>query len=198
MYADFTKIGRKGYLVVPRTLLEEALRTEASFTMAQAYLYLFMRCEFCDRKGEGALKRGQVAFTSKELAERFGWKRTTVRDYLHDLERLGVVKLEVVKGVKSIVTLCFYEALTGGRGKPMEEREQVRFMEFWKRYYDLLDREGSDLYAALAEWGRIDQKERRMAMENMELYFRSLSDIRYVKSAGNYLRFKVFLMRDHA
>ena len=33
-----------------------------------------------------------------------------------------------------------------------------------------------------------------MAVENVETYFRSLCDMRFVKTAGNYLRFKAYVM----
>lgn len=196
MYANFTKMGGNGYLVVPRNLLEESLKVEGPFTVAQAYLYLFMRCEFCNRKG--GLKRGQVAFTSSELAARFGWKRGAVREFIHSLQELGLVRLEVVPGVKSKLTMCFYEALTGGKGKPVEMHDKEGFLNFWRMYYELLEREGTDLYPAFSEWGRLSEGERRLAVENMERYFRSLSDIRYVKTACNYLRFKAFLMLENA
>lgn len=197
LYTCFTKIGKNGYLVVPRSLLEESLKEQESFTVGQAYLYLFMRCEFCNRKGKGALKRGQVAFTLGELAERFGWKKGTVRGFLRELKELGLVRMEVVPGVKIKLTLCFYEALTGGHGRPVEEREKEEFLHFWRTYYDLLEREGTDLYAALAEWNRMTEEEHRLAVQNMERYFRSLNDIRYVRTACNYLRLKTFLQPEN-
>lgn len=55
---DFKGMGTGGYLVVPRNLLGRVLDTGTPFTPAQAYMYLYVRCEFCNRKGKEALKRG--------------------------------------------------------------------------------------------------------------------------------------------
>ncbi|WP_418946505.1 hypothetical protein [Phocaeicola plebeius] len=56
---DFKGMGTGGYLVVPRNLLGRVLDTGTPFTPAQAYMYLYVRCEFCNRKGKEALKRGR-------------------------------------------------------------------------------------------------------------------------------------------
>lgn len=194
LYSKFTKIGQDGYLVVPRGLLDAALDFEGEFTPWQAYLYLFVHCAFCDQPGRNALHRGQIAFTAAELAGRFNWGVSRVRTFLHVLQKMGIVKLEMVPGVKSIMTLSYYDALTGGKGNPVKKQGRKEFFLFWKNYYQLLGRDGTDYYRALAEWTRMTQEEQTMAVEHMERYFRSLTDMRFVKAAANYLRCKAFLM----
>ena len=39
----------------------------------------------------------------------------------------------------------------------------------------------------------LTEEEKRLAVQNMVPYFESLTDIRFVKTACNYLRFKVYL-----
>lgn len=194
LYSNFTKIGSGGYLVVPRSLLDEALNIEGAFTLSQAYLFLYAHCAFCDQPGKDALRRGQIAFTAIELAERFNWKKSAVRTFLRALQKMGVVKMETVPGVKTKVTLCFYEALTGGKGRKLKTSEKKEFYAFWNRYYQLLGRDGTDYYQAMGEWARMTERERTMAVEHTERYFRSLTDIHFVKMAVNYLRFKAYLM----
>lgn len=97
---DFKGMGTGGYLVVPRNLLGRVLDTGTPFTPAQAYMYLYAHCEFCNRKGKEALRRGQMTCTSGELAERFMWSKNAVRDFLRTLRDLGVLEMEVVPGVK--------------------------------------------------------------------------------------------------
>lgn len=194
LYDDFAGTRKGGYLVVPRNLLEKTFETKAAFTPAQAYMYLYVRCEFCNRPGKEGLKRGQMVYTSAKLAKRFGWSGSSVRLFLRMLRDMGLVKLEVVPGLGSKLTLCFYEVLTGGQGRPVHEADRVQFAEFWKRYYALLEKDGSDYYPALSEWGRMSGKERKLAMERMERYFYSLNDMHFVKSAVSYLRYKAFLM----
>lgn len=194
LYPKFTRMGEGGYLVVPRRLLNEALDMEGVFTPAQAYLFLFVNCEFCDRAGGLKLKRGQMAFTSGGLAKVFKWSKSAVRNFLYALKDMGVITLDVVPGVKSKLTMCYYEALTGGQGRPLETEDKLEFFTFWKNYYELLDRDGSDYYPALMEWRRLSKKDRKLAVERVERYFRSLPDIRFVKAVTNYLRCKAFLM----
>lgn len=193
----FTKIGPEGYLVVPRALLNEVLNMDTRFSATQAYLYLFIHCAFCDQPKDGGLKRGQMAFTAAELAERFNWSTRVVRDFLYSLREKGIVELEQVPGVQSKLKMCFYETLTGGKGRPIDSDERKDCHAFWKRYYGLLNREATDYYSTVEEWGRMTNAERTLAMENMERYFRSLNDIQYVKSAVNYLKYKAFLMPEN-
>lgn len=192
-FLSFKTMGKNGYLTVPRNLLEEVFCVDKPFTEAQAYLYLYMKASFCNRKGKMPLKRGQLTFTASVLAKRFKWKVYTLREFLHTLHKEGVIVLEQMPGVGQKVTMCFYEVLAAGRGKPIGEVDRADFNAFWKQYYSLLERQGSDLYAALSEWERITEEERRLAVQNMVPYFESLTDIRYVKTACNYLRFKVYL-----
>lgn len=194
LYDDFAGTGKGGYLVVPRNLLERTFETKAVFTPAQAYLYLYVRCEFCNRPGKNGLKRGQMVYTSAELAKCFGWSGSSVRLFLRMLRDMGLVKLEVVPGLGSKLTLCFYEVLTGGHGRPVCAADRSQFSDFWKRYYALLEKDGTDYYPALSEWGRMSGEERRLAVERVERYFYSLNDMRFVKSAVSYLRHKAFLM----
>lgn len=183
--------------MVPRALLNEVLSVEQPYTLAQAYLYLFVHSTFCDQPKENGLKRGQMVFTAGELAERFKWSQWTVRRFLYILREMGVLELEPVPGVKSKLTMRFYEALTGGKGQPLTTGERKDCYAFWKRYYGLLDKESTDYYATALEWGRMTAEERRMALENMVAYFRSLNNVQYVKSAPNYLRYKAFLMPEN-
>lgn len=192
-FLSFKTMGKNGYLTVPRNLLEEVFCVDKPFTEAQAYLYLYMKASFCNRKGKMPLKRGQLTFTASDMAKRFNWKVYTLREFLHTLHKEGVIVLEQMPGVGQKVTMCFYEVLAAGRGKPIGEVDRADFNAFWKQYYSLLERQGSDLYAALSEWERITEEERRLAVQNMVPYFESLTDIRYVKTACNYLRFKVYL-----
>lgn len=197
LHLKFTRIGTEGYLVVPRALLNEVLRVEQPFTLAQAYLYLFVHAAFCDKPVKGGLKRGQLTFTAAELAEIFHWTPRSVRRFLYVLREMGVVELEVVPGLRSKLTMCFYEALTGGKGKQLSTNERKECYSFWRKYYGLLDREATDYYATTLEWERLTQEERRLAMENMLVYFRSLNNIQFVKSAPSYLKYKAFLMPEN-
>lgn len=192
-FLSFKKVGKNGYLMVPRNLLEEVFSMDKPFTEAQAYLYLYMKASFCNRKGKMPLKRGQLTFKTSDMAKRFNWKVYTLREFLHTLHKEGVIVLEQMPGVGQKVTMCFYEVLATGREKPTSESEQADFNEFWKQYYSLLDRQGYDLYAALSEWEKLTEEEKRLAVQNMVPYFESLTDIRFVKTACNYLRFKVYL-----
>lgn len=192
-FLSFKTMGKNGYLTVPRNLLEEVFCVDKPFTEAQAYLYLYMKASFCNRKGKMPLKRRQLTFKTSDMAKRFNWKVYTLREFLHTLHKEGVIVLEQMPGVGQKVTMCFYEVLAAGRGKPIGEVDRADFNAFWKQYYSLLERQGSDLYAALSEWERITEEERRLAVQNMVPYFESLTDIRYVKTACNYLRFKVYL-----
>ena len=192
-FLSFKTMGKNGYLTVPRNLLGEVFCVDKPFTEAQAYLYLYMKASFCNRKGKMPLKRGQLTFKTSDMAKRFNWKVYTLREFLHTLHKEGVIVLEQMPGVGQKVTMCFYEVLAAGRGKPIGEVDRADFNAFWKQYYSLLERQGSDLYAALSEWERITEEERRLAVQNMVPYFESLTDIRYVKTACNYLRFKVYL-----
>lgn len=88
-FLSFKKVGKNGYLMVPRNLLEEVFSVDKPFTEAQAYLYLYMKASFCNRKGKRPLKRGQLTFTASALAKRFKWKVYTLREFLHTLHKEG-------------------------------------------------------------------------------------------------------------
>ena len=73
-----------------------------------------------------------------------------------------------------------------------EEKEIFPFKTFWEDYHRLSQKTKSDRAAAEKYWNRLSQKEKGLAIKNIEPYVKSIDNLKYVKKARTYLADKNF------
>jgi len=81
----------KGWISLHRKLMDKSLWTSEPFTRGQAWVDLLLLANHKDdyiyvRGNKITIRRGQVGWSQKKLAERWQWNRKKVRKFLKDLE----------------------------------------------------------------------------------------------------------------
>ena len=66
------------------------------------------------------------------------------------------------------------------------------FIEFWDKFHNITGKRKENREPAFKHWKKLTEKERAQALENISLYFKSLSDPKYCKMARTYLADKNF------
>ena len=66
------------------------------------------------------------------------------------------------------------------------------FDSFWDKYHDKTQRRKEDKVPAMKKWKRLTKAERGRAVDNIEAYVDSLSDLKYAQKARTYLDSKSF------
>ena len=111
---DFKSLG---YVRLYRGFQDDPLyKKRRKFSQWEAWEYLYMNARGVDtavvRRGRiWKVKRGQLLTTQRELAQRWGWKRNSVRLFLAKLVRRGSISNDMFReaGGFSILTLLKYE-----------------------------------------------------------------------------------------
>ena len=102
---------KDGYIILPRAVLDDDYFAQ-KFTRAQAFIDLYFLAaykarSFYIRGNKVLVKRGQVAISKKDLADRWKWSRNTVQKFLD--EQQEAKKIEQQKSrIITIVTLKNY------------------------------------------------------------------------------------------
>jgi hypothetical protein len=84
---------------------------------------------------------------------------------------------------------ALYNILTLEEKEPFDKAE---FDAFWERYHFWTHLPKTDKDAAIRYWKRLSKEERKLAFDNVFLYFQSIPDKRFVKKCRTYLGNKNF------
>ena len=115
-----------GWVKLHRKLLEWEWYEDAH--MVHLLVHLLLTASHEDRKYKGlTIKRGQLATTTKELAEALGTSRTSIWRRLKRLEVERFVKLEV-KQKETVITICKYDSYQEKK-KKSETRSETKLKQ---------------------------------------------------------------------
>ena len=107
------------YIYVPRSIFEDESLDDARFSRREAFLYLVQRATYEQEKivavkgGRVTLKRGQMLFSLRKLADKWGWGKDKVAKTLADFEaerRIDILKDSLI----SVISIVNYDLYQGG------------------------------------------------------------------------------------
>ena len=193
----------KGYILVPKALLIEALnQRESEFTYLEAFLMVLTKVNYKDsianiRTCNVECKRGESLMSFVKWAGLFHWKRHKTRRFFTKIEQKKLVEI-IPTNMSGItrVKVVNYDLWTS---KPAENWEHKKtyseemFEKFWDEFHETTMTRKREIGAARKEWTKLSEKERKMAVEQIYSYYMGVDDTRYIKRACNYLRDKSFL-----
>jgi len=103
-----------GWILVHRQICDNGyLWNDKPFARGQAWIDLLLITNFTetdegDAGEELVIRRGQYKTTIRKLAERWGWSRTKVSDFLNSLQSSRMAKIESDKK-KTVITIANYD-----------------------------------------------------------------------------------------
>lgn len=137
--------------------------------------------------------RGESVISFMGWADILGWRRGHVRRFFERCIAQGLVE-KVPGDCLSHIRIPGYDAWTGNSGekKKVEKKVDEVFERFIDKYGEVTHTriESKALVGKL--WKKLSTRERELALERIEDYYYSLSDIRYCRSAAKYLDLKIF------
>lgn len=120
------------FFKVYRSLLDDPLWLSEPFTYGQAWVDLIGRANFADKdhfyRGQyQQIKRGQIATSQKELADRWKWSRHKVNTFLRNIERAGMVttKATTTGTTITIEKYAVYQDTRTSKGTTKEPRKDI-------------------------------------------------------------------------
>ena len=107
----------RGYIRLYRCFADNAVWLGGKFSDGQAWIDLWLKASekeetVCIRGKVINLDRGQLCLTEVTMAQRWGWSRHKVRNFLSNLEQIGEIKQHKYRGIK-VITICDYNLYQG-------------------------------------------------------------------------------------
>lgn len=186
-----------GQIVLPRRLLENMFENISEADDTRACILMLLKCAYTGSGGDG-LQEGEMDLSHRRLAGSLRCSGSRVYRLLLELQKAGVVRMS--PGGTRMSWTNYHDICRMGRGVarvpsvvPLDEEAARAFDEFWTLYHSRSRQIPRDRYQVQREWAVLTDEERRMAVDRMEDYFRSLSNMDYVRTGANYLRCRSFL-----
>ena len=102
-----------GTINISRDLWDDTAFAHEPFSEREAWVWMIAEASWkarARRVGDYvvSLERGQLAHSTRFMAETFGWTHSKARRFLDRLERLGMIERKTGTGV-SVITICNYD-----------------------------------------------------------------------------------------
>ena len=207
--------------MLDREILEDPMYLSERFTRMQALIDLCFLAAYKPRTifirgNKVEVGKGQVSESEESLARRWQWSRNTVRKFLSELEKSGIVeqqKSRVITLVSVKKYLIFEQQIAqqneqqneqpiinnninnkpekknNKENKENKNKNNISFADFeicWKAY----NRKGSKK-KSLEQWQKLTDEERAKVLPHVRAYVGS-RDLQFQKDFERYLRDKTF------
>lgn len=192
---------KKGYIVVPKALLEDYLathgRAEGHF---EALMLVLTRVNYSDtecvwQNHRFVCHRGESPHSILHWAEILGWNRSATRRFFDTMFEAGIMErisneagITQIRVVDYDLWTCYRKTYEKGKSRVDEA-----FGEFWETYHEVTRTEKVNIGRARREWQKLTEEERALALKNIEEYYYHLRNVDFCKQAAMYLSDKAFL-----
>ena len=191
---------KKGYILFPKVLFEEQMKTTKgatgdfdAFILVLTHVnYSTTTCRMNDCTFE--CHRGESVLSIAHWAEIFGWQRSRTRYFFNKMFDNGIIE-KLPNPHTTHIRVPGYDQLVGRdkREAACNEAGGVTFGAFWKKYHEVTQRQRINIGRARREWKKLSAHERNTALAKIDEYYDNLKDIKYCKQAASYLAEKAFL-----
>lgn len=191
---------KKGYILFPKVLFEEQMKTTKgatgdfdAFILVLTHVnYSTTTCRMNDCTFE--CHRGESVLSIAHWAEIFGWQRSRTRYFFNKMFDNGIIE-KLPNPHTTHIRVPGYDQLVGRdkREAACNEAGGVTFGAFWKKYHEVTQRQRINIGRARREWKKLSAHERNTALAKIDEYYDNLKDVKYCKQAASYLADKAFL-----
>lgn len=192
-----------GYILIPKKLLFESLKQkENEFSYLEAFLMVLTKVNFKDATAtiynqEIICHRGESLISIYKWAELFHWKRHKTRRFFARMEKNNLIQIVQLDNGLNIIRVVNYDLWTSKCKEVNSEKPKTKtdesFDEFWNTYHEVTQTPKREVGPARREWSKLTLRERRLALEQINYYYNSLENTKYIKRGFRYLSDKSFL-----
>lgn len=200
MNKPIEKVLKKGYILFPKVLFEEQIKTTkgATGTFDAFILVLthvnYSTTECCINHYKFECHRGESVLSVNHWAEIFGWQRHRTRNFFNKMFEEGIIeKLE--NPYTTHIRIPDYDQFVGcsKREAAHAKADGITFEAFWEKYHDITQTPKVNIGRARREWKKLSVHERNMALSQIDEYYDNLKDVKFCMQPGTYLANKAFL-----
>ena len=192
-----------GYILIPKKLLFESLKQkENEFSYLEAFLMVLTKVNYIDTVAtiyneKIICHRGESLISMCTWAKLFHWKRHKTRRFFARMEKNNLIQIIPANNGLNFIRVVNYDLWTSKCKEVNSEKQKTKtdesFDEFWNTYHEVTQTPKREVGPARREWSKLTLRERRLALEQINYYYNSLENTKYIKRGFSYLRDKSFL-----
>ena len=201
MNASTETILKKGYILIPKSLIEDFLKAGLG---TEGYLEAWIRVlalvnysdtEICVQGNRMICRRGETVYTYSHWEKVLGWSRYRTRHFFETLFKSGIMEAVENSAGITLLRVIDYDLWTGQKKAAATRSNHATegFDDFWDLYHRITQKDKINIARARKEWKKLTATEKKLALENIEEYYAHQKDIRFCKQAATYLADKAFL-----
>lgn len=199
---DFSKMTEHGFLVIPKTLLEQQIRNKyCQEGEIEAFLKILMKVNFSEttyndhQNSNLTCKRGESLFSYRDWSHILHWSTGRTFRFFKELNEKGMITFILHPSNSLHIKVTDYDKWVGNTELLKQQKKTVneQFHVFWTKFHEVTQLPKTNIAKAQREWKKLSVNEQRLAIDRIEDYYYQLVDIRYTLHATNYLSNKAFL-----
>ena len=191
---------KKGYLLLPKVLLEEQIKvTKAATGYFDAFILVLTHVNYSTvecriHQYTFQCRRGESVMSMVHWAELFGWKRSRTRYFFIKMFYEVIIESLSYRYITHI-RIPDYDLLVGQKRRESvrAEADGITFDAFWEKYHDITRKPKTNVGRARREWNKLSVNERCLSLSHIDEYYDNLADIKYCMQAASYLSNKAFM-----
>lgn len=200
METSTTEMLKKGYLLFPKALFEEQMKTTKNATgNFEAFILVLTHINYstvtcCVNSHTFECRRGESVMSITHWAELFGWKLGRTRRFFNKMYEKGIIE-RVVNPYVTHIRIPDYDLLVGQRRREAirDETGDTTFKVFWEKYHEVTQMHKVNIGRAKREWKKLSPHERSLSIQQIDEYYDHLTNTKYCMQASTYLSDKAFL-----
>jgi hypothetical protein len=212
MNASTETILKKGYILIPKSLIEDFLKAGLG---TEGYLEAWIRVlalvnysdtEICVQGNRMICRRGETVYTYSHWEKVLGWSRYRTRHFFETLFKSGIMEAVENSAGITLLRVIDYDLWTGQKKAAATRSNHATegFDDFWDLYHRITQKDKINIARARKEWNKLTATEKKLARQRARTrffirislrhnHYAHQKDIRFCKQAATYLADKAFL-----
>lgn len=198
-----TDILSHGYLVIPKTLLQQQIECHTHQEgELEAFLKMLMKVNYSESKYSARWNknipclRGESLFSYRDWSHIFHWSLGKTYRFIHQLQQKGIIEV-IPHSERTIlhIRIANYDQWVGPSEarKAKKKEADEKFDAFWEQFHTLTLLPKENVAKAQREWDKLSPEEQQLAIDRIEEYYYHLTNTKFILRACSYLSNKAFL-----
>lgn len=198
-----------GFIIIPKALLlDQFADCDSHEGEIEAFLKLLMKVNYSETtttdywRNTSVCQRGESLNSYRSWSSILHWTVGRTYRFLKRLEAKGIIEIiphddDVALHIR-VVDYESWTSLPTAPATPEKQQQKKKaddekFRIFWDAYHNTMQLPKENIARAQRIWKKLSEKERQLAIDNIEEYYYHLSNTKYTLHACSYLANKAFL-----
>ena len=204
------KATEHGYIIIPKSMLRAYIdNCDNHEGDIEAFLKFLIKANYSETRHTDywnnliVCKRGESLHSYRSWSAIFHWSLGRTYRFIQELKNKGIIDIIPHDDTNALhIRIVDYENWvtfpSPATDKPVADKPSAKaiseqFKLFWDEYHSITQLPKVNIAKAQRQWTKLNGKERKLAIANIEEYYFHQTNVKFILQAGSYLANKAFL-----